>query len=936
MELTEQVLNKLVICFTNSNNPTQSIREEATNEIKNISKTPGFLMVLLKMLDIPSVDLVVKQMAAICFKNVAKESWLETDDTENPIPIQDKNSVKEVIVNVILAQTNNPLVQNQLLAAMTIIGDIDFPQNWPNLLPELVQVMSDPNVDFQKLPPILKIMHSILKKYRNSSNSQEVLKELQYILTILPEPFLNLFIKTGQQINVAAQNEKELFILFTSIHYLLEIFHSMSCVDLPEFFEDNLEKFTTEFHRYLQLNIQTPSIVQSKSEEEPSLLNNIHTVICDIINLYTQKYDEEFQNHLQSFVQDVWGLLSKTNSEPRNDHFIYSSVKFLSTVSMSIKHDLFNSEDILRQICSSIVLPNIQLREGDIELYEDNPVEYMRKDIEGSDSDTRRRASIDLVRGLRKYFESVITRLLMADIQKLLQQHQSNPAEYWMAKDSAIFLVTALAVRAENQSANQLVPIMDFYKSQIEPELLNPQCQPILRADCLKFISIFRTQIPAQEYTRLLQHILPCLESPDYIIHTYAATCIDRLLTVKDNGVARISPDFVSSHLSGLLLPLVNVFNFPCSKQNERAMRTIVRIVLMTLGKIDLVTTTQLLQKFVNILLEEAKNPLNQTFNHYCFEVVGSMLKSYANIPEVIHIVIPMIEYILQKDVVDFSPYNFQLLAILVENSPPEFMDPYRSMVPIICHPNLWKRHSNIPPLVRLFQAYFKKDAMSLVANKHLEPILGIFQNLLSSPANDHEGFYLLEAIVENLPLDTYKQYIVRVLQIILERISKQKTSKVVRCFIIFYSLFIIKVGVEQVCQITKTVRPDLWEVILKKLFIPTTTEIKGKIEKKIISIAITNLLSNAELFAAAKDVWVALCEAQLNIFKGKETESAHADDELYIDKNENVEGYTPTFSQLQFSKKQDSDPFPQIDPKSYFDSNSTIKSLAQQANVSI
>ena len=43
-----------------------------------------------------------------------------------------------------------------------------------------------------------------------------------------------------------------------------------------------------------------------------------------------------------------------------------------------------------------------QLRESDVELFEDNAEEYIRRDLEGSDVDTRRRAACDLVKGLSR------------------------------------------------------------------------------------------------------------------------------------------------------------------------------------------------------------------------------------------------------------------------------------------------------------------------------------------------------------------------------------------------------------------------------------------------------------------------------------------------------------------------------------------------------
>ena len=46
---------------------------------------------------------------------------------------------------------------------------------------------------------------------------------------------------------------------------------------------------------------------------------------------------------------------------------------------------------------------------SDEELFEDNPEEYIRRDIEGSDVDTRRKAACDLVKALGKTYEEQIS-----------------------------------------------------------------------------------------------------------------------------------------------------------------------------------------------------------------------------------------------------------------------------------------------------------------------------------------------------------------------------------------------------------------------------------------------------------------------------------------------------------------------------------------------
>ena len=60
------------------------------------------------------------------------------------------------------------------------------------------------------------------------------------------------------------------------------------------------------------------------------------------------------------------------------------------------------------QVCEHIVLPNLGITDDLIELFEMNWVEYIRRDTEGSDHDTRRRAATDLVRSLTEKFPAEV------------------------------------------------------------------------------------------------------------------------------------------------------------------------------------------------------------------------------------------------------------------------------------------------------------------------------------------------------------------------------------------------------------------------------------------------------------------------------------------------------------------------------------------------
>ena len=118
---------------------------------------------------------------------------------------------------------------------------------------------------------------------------------------------------------------------------------------------------------------------------------------------------------------------------------------------------------------------------------------YIRRDIEGSDVDTRRRAACDLVKALSKFFEPQMTDIFGRYVQVMLQTYASNPDQQWRSKDAAVYLIIALAskgstARHGTTQTNQLVDLVEFFGTHILPELQNPAIDrlPVLKADAIK------------------------------------------------------------------------------------------------------------------------------------------------------------------------------------------------------------------------------------------------------------------------------------------------------------------------------------------------------------------------------------------------------------------------------------------------------------------
>jgi exportin-2 (importin alpha re-exporter) len=94
--------------------------------------------------------------------------------------------------------------------------------------------------------------------------------------------------------------------------------------------------------------------------------------------------------------------------------------------------------------------------------------------------------------------------------------------------------------------------------------------------------------------------------------------------------------------------------------------------------------------------------------------------------------------------------YVFQILAQLLESSPGDVISQnYTALLAPLLQPAIWDTKGNAPGCTRLLSAVIPRCAPHILAEKKLEPILGIFQNLVSRKKLELYAFDVLEAVVK-------------------------------------------------------------------------------------------------------------------------------------------------------------------------------------------
>uniref|UniRef100_A0A3P9LYL6 Exportin-2 n=1 Tax=Oryzias latipes TaxID=8090 RepID=A0A3P9LYL6_ORYLA len=852
MELNDANLQSLTEVLRKTLDPDPNARRPAEKFLESVEGNQNYSLLLLTLLE-KSQDNVIRVCAAVMFKNYIKRNWRIVEDEPNKISEADRTAIKANIVNLMLSSPEQ--IQKQLSDAISIIGREDFPQKWPDLLTEMVTRFR--SGDFHIINGVLRTAHSLFKRYRHEFKSNELWSEIKLVLDTFAQPLTELFKATIELCQTHATDVNVLKVLFSSLTLISKLFYSLNFQDLPEFFEDNMETWMTNFH----------------------------------------------------------GLLTLDNKLLQTD-LVSNAIQFLASVCERPHYkNLFEDQSTLTSICEKVIVPNMEFRSADEEAFEDNSEEYIRRDLEGSDIDTRRRAACDLVRCLCKFFEGPVTAIFSGYVNSMLGEYAKSPKENWKHKDAAIYLVTSLASKAQTQKhgitqANEMVNLIEFFVNHILPDLKSSNVNefPVLKADAIKYVMIFRSQLPKEHLLQAVPLLITHLQAESTVQHTYAAHALERLFTMKGpSNLTLISSAEMAPYIEQLLNNLFKALTLPGSAENEYIMKAIMRSFSLLQETIVPYIPT-LIGQLTHKLLLVSKNPSKPHFNHYLFEslCLSVRITCKANpttVSSFEEALFPVFTEILQNDVQEFLPYVFQVMSLLLEIHSNSIPSSYMALFPHLLQPVLWERTGNIPPLVRLLQAYLEKGGASIAASAadKIPGLLGVFQKLIASKANDHQGFYLLNSIIENMPPSTFcfsRGY---------KALKPPSSSKV--SFLVFINLYCVKYGAIALQEIFDSIQPKMFGMVLEKIIIPEVQKVSGTIEKKICAVGITKILTEcpAMMDTEYTKLWTPLLQALIGLFELPEDDSI-PDDEHFID-IEDTPGYQTAFSQLAFAGKKEHDP---------------------------
>lgn len=434
---------------------------------------------------------------------------------------------------------------------------------------------------------------------------------------------------------------------------------------------------------------------------------------------------------------------------------------------------------------------------------------------------------------------------------------------------------------------------------------------------------MFRSQMSKQQWQEVFPLIVKHLHSENYVVYTYSAIAIERILALThDRHEAVVGQANVTALSRDILKRLYQLIEKDAApekiQENEFLMRCVMRVLLVIKEGV-LPISEFVLQNFINILRVIRHNPSNPRFYYFQFEGIGALVRyAAASQAEKLEtaLYLPFAE-ILSNDVQEFIPYALQIFAALLDaNASASLSEYYQGLIQPVLTPTLWLSKGNTPALVRLLTSLIKRGGADMARNNQLEPVLGVFQQLISQKSNESYGFDLLEACIAHFPAASMSPYFTTMFSLLMTRLSNSPSQTFTIRFVRFYHFLSARtdfdLGCDAVITIIEAIQEGAFTKIYLNIILPETQKLARPGDRKLAVVSLTRTLAYSQAFAEKyQKGWAFTCEALLKIMLNPPL--PFTADDLIPDQDVDDLSFGVGFTQLNTCKRPTTDPYPEI-----------------------
>lgn len=395
-------VNALLQCFASTLHQDASIRSHAENQLKEASKTPGFLGACLDIISSNEVPENIKLSTSLYFKNKIIYGWAvsvySTSKNEllnHGVDNDEKPVVQDMIIKTMLnCSSNSPHCLKILRPALKTIISEEYPKGkWADLLPKSLELLSNSDVDVAYVGLIC--LTEIFRTYRFKENDDRQDLEkliLEYFPALLTYATDTLF-QDGK--NMDNNKVGDLLVL------ILKIYKFVTYHDLP-FILQRAEFFVPWANLFVQI-IQAPLPQSIMNVQDTDLRKQNSWVKCkkwsyaNLFKLFSRyasttlsgryNYTDFKALYMNDFLPQFLTLLFQQIEQWGNgsiwlsDECLYYMLYFLEqAITQKASWKLIGPH--YSTILEHVIFPLLRPTEETLDEFENDPQEYIHRNLE--------------------------------------------------------------------------------------------------------------------------------------------------------------------------------------------------------------------------------------------------------------------------------------------------------------------------------------------------------------------------------------------------------------------------------------------------------------------------------------------------------------------------------------------------------------------------
>ena len=489
-------VEQLAPLITNVLSANKEERDAAQAQIDAIKSHPDFSPSLLSILLRQDVPLSARQMAGVLLKQFIENNWSECPHTQ----------AKDVVKANILPGLGDSIskVRSCVAAAMSEIAVLDFPENWPGLFDNLIQMLS--SNDANKIHGVMKVLDELANDITDN--------QVYVIAPVLFPQLVSLF----KSPNFDAVTRSRAISIFSVMVDLIAHMDSVDDSANEKLLFPILPDLITECLRLISCPVTT--------KEDYKLLSECVVFFTKLVNVFPKQMGDKVSTSLPT----LWNLLN-TNagtyvSEVANNPdyteddgcdsdgsssnlgtLVQAIFDFIKGLTERKKYKAMIRKVLPDVVC--LVISYLTLPEYQIEIWDADAEKYVEDDDEDSMNYSVRTSAMELLIDLGAELKTSYVEALIQAITKIISSCGNiNEGYNWKVYEAC---ATALNISGDTledclEAKKVEFSFSGFYNSVVLQGLATDK--PYLQGRLIWLASSYVKDLPSEQAA---QQLLECI-----------------------------------------------------------------------------------------------------------------------------------------------------------------------------------------------------------------------------------------------------------------------------------------------------------------------------------------------------------------------------------------------------------------------------------------